>query len=141
MRELPDWLEGKKWWALVDAGGEEPYPIDQWDMSKPFVYDRKWGVFPVQSGNHFLVMALLYAWHHGFDRLGGQFERYLKESGVEVKGIGFVKKYADVYIETIPGTAFKSSVNKKVVFSGKPSHLTETEKDYLGKIEYICNGR
>lgn len=50
------------WNAMCNAKMSLPSSIDQADLSKPFVYDRSYGVFFVPSGSHQVAMSLLLAW-------------------------------------------------------------------------------
>lgn len=126
-RILPEWITDRKWNAMCDAHMEEPIPLEQADLSKPFVYDRKYGVFPVAKGSHQIAMSLLLAWEHDL------------KNGVQVAeklNLSYSHGTADYYLKNTEGTAFLSSVGKKVS-AGCKSNLTEKEKDYLGRIEYL----
>lgn len=71
------------------------YPCDS------FVYDRKFGVIPVIYGYHSIVMATLFAFHKGF----------LKSIELNMDS----SYLSDEYIKNIHGTAFLSSVSRRVL--------------------------
>lgn len=95
--DLPD----KKFWAACDCGIGNPVPLAKADLSRPFIYDRAYGVFLCQHGHHQVAMSLLLAWHHDCDH------------GIDVGqklGLSFSDGTADYYVEHTPGVCFKSSV-------------------------------
>lgn len=80
-----------------------PVPLEQADLSRPFVYERQHGVFYVPFGKHQRSMSFLLALQHGCD------------SGVEVAqklGLDYPELTADHWLEHTPGAAFRSSVGK-----------------------------
>lgn len=128
-----DSIGDTKWYALCDAHGGMPKPLAEADLTKSWVYDREYGVFPVAGGYHQQVMAMLYAWHKGFSRTY-DLQIHLEETeGGRRKETSYL---ADKFIEEIPGTAFKSSVGKKVN-AGARGSLTVIEKRFFGDITYI----
>ena len=54
-----------QWHAMCDAGLGMPQSLARADLARTFVYDRRWGVFPCESGYHQAAMGLLLAFHHG----------------------------------------------------------------------------
>lgn len=126
-RLLPDWITDQKWYAMCNANMGEPVPLDKADLYKPFVYDRKYGVFPVSKGNHQVAMSLLLAW------------QYELKNGVLVAdklNLKYSHGTADYYLKNTQGTAFMSSVGKSIC-AGQKSNLNETEMDYFGKVTYL----
>lgn len=126
-RKLPEWITDRKWHAMCDAHMEEPIPLEQADLGKPFVYDRKYGVFPVSKGSHQVAMSLLLAW------------QYELKNGVLVSeklNLSYSHGTADHYLKNTVGTAFLSSVGKSVC-AGHKSNLNEKEKDFFGRITYL----
>lgn len=126
-RILPDWITDRKWNAMCDVNMSEPIPLEQADVSKPFIYDRKYGVFPVPNGSHQVAMSLLLAW------------QYDLKNGVlvaEKLKLSYSHGTADYYLKNTQGTAFLSSVGKNVC-AGHKNNLTENEKEYLGRITYL----
>lgn len=118
----------EQWWKMCDVHLALPVPLAQLDRTKPFVYDRKWGVMYCPAGYHQAAMGLLLAFHHGsVDRIGNA-----ERLGIECHPHG----EADRYLESIPGTAFKSSMSGGVKTWG-PSSLTVVEKRLLGHIDYL----
>lgn len=124
---LPDWITDQMWYAMCDANMSPPVPIDQADLNKPFIYDRSYGVFSVASGSHQIAMSLLLAWKNQ------------EKNGVRVAeklGLSYSHGTADYYLQHIQGTAFLSSVGKRIC-AGKKSNLNELEKEYFGIINYL----
>jgi len=122
-------ITDEQWWAFCDQHAAKPIPLAEADLAKPFVYSRKYGVMYVPSGYHQQVMAMLYAWEHGFVKayhmMDSEAHDHLKETS----------QLADKFLEELPGTAFRSSVGKCVV-AGKREHLTMIEKRFFGEIKY-----
>jgi hypothetical protein len=126
-RILPDWITNSKWDAMCNANMEEPIPLEQADLTKPFVYDRRYGVFPVPRGSHQIAMSLLLAWEHGL------------KNGVlvaEKLKLSYSHGTADHFLKHTEGTAFLSSVGKSIC-AGSKANLNEKEKDYFGRITYL----
>jgi len=88
-------LTGGLWNRFCDARMSFPVPLHESDLTKPFIYDRAYGVFYVAFGHHQVAMHTLLAIH-----------------GVEIDDIS---SGADMFIEEIPGTAFRSSVGKCII--------------------------
>ena len=124
---LPDWITDKMWNAMCVANMSLPLPIDQADFSRPFVYDRSYGVFFVPSGSHQAAMSLLLAWKNQ------------EKNGVRVAeklGLSYSDGTAYYYLEHIQGTACLSSVGKRIC-AVKKSNLSELEKEYFGVVNYL----
>lgn len=118
-----------QWALLLDAGAREPQPLHLADLSLPFVYYRPVGILHCGAGKHRLAMSILLAFAHNC------------ASGVEVGeqlGLDFPDETADRWLEITPGAAFRSSVGRKVQ-AGKPAHLTQIEKRWMGDIQYLFN--
>lgn len=126
-RQHAEWITDGIWWAMCDANMSDPVPLEQADLTQPFVYDRKYGVFPVSKGSHQVAMSLILAWHLGFKN-GVRVAENLK--------LSYSDGTADHYLKNIEGTAFLSSVGKNVC-AGHKTNLTEKEKDYFGKVTYL----
>jgi len=113
----------EQWWDMCDAGMGMPVPATR-DAAREcdsFVYDRRWGLFPVGVGMHYYAMATLLAFHHSMGRREYQrVDDY--RSGLQ--------DMAEVYLDTIPGTAFRSSVSTRLT-CGRREHLTRTEAGIL----------
>lgn len=96
---------------MCDAGMSMPVALHEADLTRPFVYDRAYGVFFVPGGKHQIAMSLLLAWQHGC------------ESGIDVSnklGLEFSGGTADRWLEATAGAAFLSSVGKRIqVATGK----------------------
>jgi len=116
-----------QFWKLCDAQMDLPVPLAVADLTKPFVYTRKYGVFYVSSGYHQMAMSLLLAFDHG--SLNPIY-------AAEALGLSFPFKSADHWLRTTPGTAFRSSVGKKGVHAHRGS-LTAIERRLLGDICYL----
>ncbi len=117
----------EQWWNMCDAGMGLPLPLDQADLSKPFVYDRSYGVFYVPMGQHQHAMSLLLAFQHGLASTMGLAEKL----GLEPHG-----ETADRWLESTPGAAFRSTVGKRIqVATGKG--LTAQERRLFGDFERV----
>lgn len=117
----------EQWWKMCDAGMSLPVHISKADLSRPFVYDRSFGVFIVPFGKHQLAMSLLLAWQHGC------------KSGMAVGeklSIEFSGETADRWLRDTPGAAFLSSVGKRIqVGTGKG--LTVQERRLFGNFATV----
>jgi len=56
-----DWESDKIWWRLCDFNASKPIPLNEADITKPFIYCRRYGLFYVGFGNHQLFMSWLYS--------------------------------------------------------------------------------
>lgn len=113
--------------ALKETGASEAEPLHLADLSRPFVYDRAFGVFYCGAGRHRDTMSLLFAFARGY------------ECGIDAAeelGLDFPDETADRWLEEIQGTAFRSSVGRRVQV-GKRTNLTIIEKRWLGEVEYV----
>lgn len=113
--------------ALRCASAEGPLTLGEADVTKPFVYDREYGFFYVNSCWHGEVMELLLAFHHGC--------KNEKEISEKLKyrrhcGVG-----ADLFIQTVSGTAYLSSCAKSIQACKK--NLTPSERKFFGDIDYL----
>lgn len=112
----------EQWWKMCDAGMGLPLPLAHADLTKPFVYERAYGVFYVPMGHHQRVMSLLLAFQHGMLSTIDLAEKL----GLEPHG-----ETADRWLESTPGAAFRSSVGKRIqVPTGKG--LTAQERRLFG---------
>ena len=129
--QMPDWVTDKIWYAMCDCNMSLPEPLEQADLSRPFVYDRKYGVFAVPSGKHQGAMSLLLAIQNGCT------DSYEVAKMLGISTYSVPKATADHYLKSTFGAAFRSSIGSQGVFTWTPKHLTEKEKDYFGKSTYI----
>lgn len=113
-----------------DFSVSHPVFLLEADLSRPFVYDRKFGLFYVGSGNHPHIMSMLLAFHNGFD------EQYGALDYADSVGLRWSSETADRYLETIKGTAFKSSVHD-TIFAGKRNNLSPSERKFFGDVKYL----
>lgn len=117
----------EQWWAMCDANMGLPLPLNEADLSKPFVYERAHGVFYVPRGSHQHAMSVLLAFQHDLHK------------GVDVAkklSLVFSSGTADHWLQNTPGAAFRSSVGKRVLV-GKRGSLTVMERRRLGDVEYL----
>jgi hypothetical protein len=107
---------------LIDLGLSDPMELSQADLTRPFVYERQFGVFFVPPGYHSNSMSFLLALQHGC------------ESGPDVAeqlGLSFSSGTADHWLQHSPGAAMRSSVGKRVlVATGRG--LTPLERRLFG---------
>lgn len=100
-------LNQRQWNQFCDAHMSDPVPLQEADLTKPFVYDRKYGVFYVPGGYHQLAMSFLLALDNDCD------------SGIEVGeklNLDFSDETSDYWLKHTPGAAFRSSAgwDKKI---------------------------
>ena len=117
---------------MVDCYVSDPVPLDEADLSKPFVYDREWGIFYVPSGYHQSVQCMLLAWKKGYPSITDLLINDPElEAEVKEKTYSSAGKYsylADKFLE-LQGTAMKSSIGDKLqVYSLKNLSFNEKAK-------------
>lgn len=103
-RQLPPGISDEMFWGMCDAHMSDPVPLQQADLTKPFVYERRWGVFYTPFGYHQSAMGLLLAWQHGCRKVIPVTEKL----GIAHDGA------ADYWLQHTPGAAFRSAVGKKI---------------------------
>lgn len=117
----------KQWWRMCDVGLHLPTPLAEADLSRPFVYERRYGVFYVPGGHHPGAMSFLLALQHGCD------------SGMDVAEklkLEYSSGTADYWLEHTPGAAFRSSVGKRIqVATGRG--LTVQERRLFGDFDCV----
>ena len=119
----------EQWYAMCDAHMSSPVPLRDADTTKPFVYDRDYGLFYVPFGYHQQAMALLLTFRRGLDRA---------YAAAEELGFDFdpIAKLADHWLMTIPGTCYKSSQGSEAQCA-KPEHLTAAELRLIGNVRFL----
>lgn len=128
MQTLPPGITDKMWWKMCDLHMALPVPLKEADLAKPFVYERKWGVFYVPMGMHQGAMSLLLAFQHGL------------ESGVKVAeklGLTYSEGTADYWLEHTPGAAFLSSVGDNRIQAGSFKQLNVREHRLFGDVCFV----
>jgi len=118
----------KQWWSMCDAHMSRPVSLRDADLSRPFVYDREYGLFYVPMGYHQQAMALLLAFKHGLT------EGY---AVVEQLGLRDVSEAADEWLMSHAGTCFKSSQGA-LVQCGRPNHLSVGELRQFEDVQYLA---
>ena len=113
----------EQWWSMCDAHMSLPEPLAIADLSRPFVYDRRYGVFYVPSGHHQHAMSILLAFRHGHTK-GLAVAEHL--------GLAFSHGTADEWLRTTPGACFLSSVGKNVL-AGNRESLSVLERRIIGR--------
>lgn len=124
MQTLPAGITDKMWWKMCDFHMALPVPLKEADLTQPFVYERKWGVFYVPMGMHPGAMSLLLAFQHGLT------------SGIKVAdklGLAYSDGTADYWLEHTPGAAFRSSVGDKIQ-TGRFDGLNVREHRLFGDV-------
>lgn len=125
--ELPGNISDEMWWAMCDAHMGLPVPLAEADLSRPFVYERRWGVFYVPGGYHPSAMSLLLAFQHGLC-CGIDVGEKLK--------VSCSSGTADYWLEHTPGAAFRSSVGR-CVSVGSLKGLTIQERRLFGEVKCV----
>lgn len=113
----------RQWWSMCDADMSLPVPLGKADPQKPFIYERRYGVFYVPSRQHQHAMSVLLAFRHGLTK------------GIEVAerlGLGFSQGTADEWLRTAPGACFLSSVGQNVL-AGTRGSLSVLERRIIGR--------
>lgn len=110
-------------WRAIDTHMSDPIPLKDADLTKPFVYDREYGVFYVAGGYHPSAMSLLLAWHHGYEDPID----YAMDNNLD-----YYYDTADKWLKETKGAAFKSSVGKRIQ-AGPRSNFTLGELKILGE--------
>jgi len=126
MKNFPE-LTQHQWNKFCDFCMSEPVPLGQADLTRPFVYERQYGVFYVPGGKHPSVMSFLLALQHGC------------EDGIDVAEnlkLEYSSGTADYWLENTPGAAFRSSVGKRIqVATGRG--LTDQERRLFGDVDCV----
>lgn len=130
-------VEKEIWWKMVDFGLSMPVPLHKADLTKPFVYDRSFGVFYVPAAKHQSAMSLLLAW-----QLGKQNYLDIEPSDIDIHecNLSDTGVLSDYYLEHTKGTCFLSSVSKKIK-AGKKGNLNSDELDCFGMVDYLMTGK
>lgn len=114
-------------------GMSTPLKLNQANLSKPFVYHRKHGVFYVKNGCHALAMTQLLCWDLGVRNKNEIDTESLFGKKNDEVDIGFL---ADFFIENTKGTCFLSS-NSEFIFCGKSGHLDFRELTFFKGVSYL----
>jgi hypothetical protein len=110
--------------VLLWCHTDYPVALENADLTRPFVYDRKYGVFYVPMGYHQVTMSTLLAFHFGI---------VCPLDVAKKLKLVFPSETADYWLEHIAGTAFKSSCTKNVLVS-HCSNLNTREKLFFRHI-------
>lgn len=113
----------EQWWSMCDANMSLPESLAKADLTRPFVYDRRYGVFHVPSGHHQHAMSILLAFRHGHTK-GLAVAEHL--------GLEFSHGTADEWLRTTPGACFLSSVGRNVL-AGSRDSLSVLERRIIGR--------
>ena len=117
----------QQWWKMCNVGIGHPITLHEADLTKPFIYHRKYGIFYCSGGYHQSAMSLLLAFDNG-----------LKDglTAAEHFNLEHSSGTADYWLGNTPGKAFKSSVSSKV-HCGKKGFLTVIERRFFGDVVYL----
>jgi hypothetical protein len=126
-----DTLEDKFWWAMCECNMSMPVSLRKADLTKPFVYYRKYGVFYVPFGKHQLALSQLLAWDLGYENF-----TYIDENLLNIGSD--ICDFADYFLEHTVGTAFKSTQSDSVM-AGRKSSLNSMEVDYFSSVNYMLS--
>lgn len=121
---------------LAKHNMSSPITLESANLTKSFVYDRKFGFFYVAGGSHNIAMSFLYAMHHGFNDIHKMFE-HPDFSNMKGRGSICLGEISDRYISEIEGVCFKSSVSNYIL-GGSPSHINRREMTFFeGRIQFL----
>lgn len=123
-RELPEGMSDEMFWQLAECCASLPVTLVEADLSRPFVYERRWGVFYVPMGYHQHVMSTLLAFQHGLTRACAVAEKLKLELSAGT---------ADYWLEHTPGAAMRSSVGKQILVARRQG-LTIQERRLFGDV-------
>jgi hypothetical protein len=115
-----------QWSQFCEFCMSDPVPLSIADLTRPFVYERQYGVIYVPGGYHPSAMSFLLALQLGC------------EDGIDAAeklNVTYSSGTADYWLENTPGAAFKSSVGKRIqVATGRG--LTVQERRMFG--DFAC---
>ena len=120
---------------MCDVGFSRPVPLNEADLNKPFVYDRRYGVFYVGFGKHPFAMALLLAWDKG---VNSYIDIDHKAIGISDFESSEASPYSDYYLANTQGTCYLST-QSKTVKAGAKGNLNSMELDYFFPVDYLDN--
>lgn len=129
MQTLPTGITDKMWWEMCDFNMTLPVPLKEADLSKPFIYERRWGVFYVPMGMHQGAMSLLLAFQHGL---------VCGITVAEKLGLAYSEGTADYWLEHTPGAAFLSSVGRNIQ-AARYDSLNAREHRLFGDVRFVNN--
>lgn len=125
------------WYWMCDVGisKSKPEPLRTADLTKPWLYDRRFGVFYVDIGGHQCAMANIYARVSGYDNAFDM---------EDDTGIIAFRDQAEEYLKKTPGTAYMSGAlfySRGTIPSRAWSSrsLNDIEKDYFPDVIYLSN--
>ena len=105
----------------------EPIVLGKADLSKPWVYDRDYGLFYCPPAMHQYVMAELLAIRLGY------------KDGIDTAqalNVEYSHVCSDFYLKSYEGTAFFSSVGR-LPYTGKKNSLNRIESRIIGEVKYL----
>lgn len=114
-------------WRMCDCHMSNPVPLESADLSRPFVYERRWGVFYVPGGYHRIAMTLLLAWQNECD---------CPVDVADKLGLDLSYETSDYWLQHTAGGAFRSSVGAKIQV-GDTSKLTIQERRLFGDVSCV----
>lgn len=109
-------LKNRQWNQFCDFGMSDPVPLASADLTRSFVYERRFGVFYVPSGMHTSVMSFLLALQMGCDH---------GIDAAEKLGVAYSGGTAEYWMEHTPGGAMRSSVGKRIHVGDAQSLIDE----------------
>lgn len=123
---------------MHDTYMKKPVSIDLADLTKPFIYDRDWGVFYIVPGQHQMCMSILYSWRFGHSSVRSMIRNDPEfKARVKANSYSSNSKYsfiADLYLLELEGTVISSSVTDFVQI-GKLKNLNQKEKTIFSNFQ------
>ena len=134
----PDKIPQDIRWQMRDFGCDMPIHIHTLRKHPDsFVYYRKFGLFPVNRGDHQFVMGMLYVWESGFLN---PFDTTYQDLGIKYEyGLDPVGDFADRFIEELKGTCYLSSVSSRVY--ALEGNLNRREENFFEPINWLRRKR
>lgn len=131
------------YYEMIDKNMSDPEPLDIADLTKPFIYDRDWGVFYIRPGLHQMAMCVLYAWRHGYPSI----QRMLQEEPdfekiAKINNRRSDSEYyyiAELYILELKGTAMGSSTSDYIQIGWLDNLNTEEKQIFSNQNTQILS--
>lgn len=116
-----------RWLALVAAGVTRIGPMHEAWQYAAFVYDRRYGLFPLAPAHVTRVLACLCAHHHGFEGPHDMLTHYPDSN---------ICQLADMYVEFTDGVAYRYGPFNDT-YTARWDSLTPAEHLVLSQVVYL----
>ena len=124
-KQIPDEI----WWRMCDIHMGLPKPLHEADLTKGFIFDRRYGVFPVDVGYHHFAASFLVCLDHGVLKPSELTQKCLKRMGLDGPHPELIEDY---YLMNQPGSAKYSTVTRR---KGQKLGVLTTKRGSLNALE------